>query len=184
MTIGFSIKSQMTKIMLATALTVNAASNFAHAQDTSNSDAVKIEQIKLAETAIQGGIAKAASAEDVVIPLAAFIFVLALVLGSRYLKERTQKQRLDLLRTMVDKGQTVPEGVIKELLSNDRSVNKLPDATKQLRNGYSFTVVGVGLLTYGLLMGHHSTSLIIGIVLLGLGVGYLAANHSQSTKQP
>lgn len=125
-------------------------------------------------------------AEDIVVPIAFFVFMIILILGGRLVRERTERQRLDLLRSMVEKGQPVPESVVKEILGGGRRDFR-NSAEHRVRRGTGFTIVGAGLLIYGLFQGgQHHTTLVVAIVFLGLGIGNLAAQrfHAGQPRSP
>jgi hypothetical protein len=118
--------------------------------------------------------------EDIVVPLGAFIFVIVLVLGGRFLRERTAHKRLELLRLMIEKGQPISDNVVKEMISNDekkRDLDPKQAHIRQLRNGFVLTGIGLALCIYRFAStgGHHEKALAIGLLSLGLGIGLLIA---------
>ncbi len=116
--------------------------------------------------------------EDHVVPIASFVFIAVLLLGRRFLRERTEQRRLDLLRAMVDKGQPVPEGVVAAVLKDGSSGLDANNPVRQVRNGFGFSVIGAGLLVYGLVVaGSHHGAIILGIVFVGIGIGNLASHR-------
>jgi hypothetical protein len=46
---------------------------------------------------------------------ASFIFALFVLLGNRYMKERSARQRMSVLRLMVEKGQPISENLVREM---------------------------------------------------------------------
>ena len=123
--------------------------------------------------------------EDIVVPVVFFLFLISVILGSRYLREQTERRRLDILKMMVEKGQPVPEGVVRQILNSDRRSDPVDATSKRVRNGFGFTIVATGLLIYALTTheSHHG-ALIIGIVFLGLGIGNIAAQrHSAASSR-
>jgi hypothetical protein len=116
-----------------------------------------------------------------VVPIAFFVFLLVLFLGRRALIERTNQRRLEVLRTLVEKGQPVPEAVVREILAGgpgERGCGMPGEEYRSLRRGYGLSLAGGGLLVFALVNhGHPRGALIAGIVLAGLGLGNLLARR-------
>lgn len=118
------------------------------------------------------------SLEDILVPIAFFGFLLAVILGGKYLSSRNEEKRLNLLRLMVEKGQPVPENVVTQILSPQGAVEADGDrqAYKRTRNAYGFSIAGALLIGYALLTGeYHNTSVMVpGLIFLCLGMGGMA----------
>lgn len=119
-----------------------------------------------------------AELEDIVVPIAFFVFLLAVILGGKYFSSRNEQKRLELLQLMVEKGQAVPTEVVNKILTpqaapeNDSSRQNY----KRTRNAYGFTLAGILILAYTLFNRdwHNTGTLVPGLVFLSIGVGCLA----------
>jgi hypothetical protein len=134
--------------------------------------------IKNGDEQVHINVAKLKGPEDIVVPIAFFVFLLALFMGRRYFMEQTQQRKIALLEKMVEKGQPVSDAVIQQVFAEDRSRRYGPDSfARTVRRGVAFTVIGIGLLIYSLLMHHVGGKLVFGIVMLGLGIGNLVSHR-------
>jgi Domain of unknown function (DUF6249) len=123
------------------------------------------------------------TAENVLVPISFFMFLLVLLLGRWYFKEKTHQRKIQLLEKMVEKGQPVSDGVIQQVFSEDRSQRFGKDSpARTIRKGVAFTAIGVGLLIYCLMMHHTGGKLIVGIVFLGLGIGFLVSQRFEKNE--
>lgn len=115
---------------------------------------------------------------DVLVPGMFFAFLIAVILGGRYIASRNEQKRLDVLRLMVEKGQPVPEAIVSQILNSQVAPDK--DSSRQnfkrTRNAYAFTIAGLGLLGYVILRSDYSNSgaLLAGLIFLCLGAGGIA----------
>ena len=90
---------------------------------------------------------------EVLIPLAPFIMVIAIVVIPAWLKSRERREMQETLRRAIDKGQALPQELVDSL--SKREVATPSSAAKDIR-------VGVILISVSL-----------GIVLLGTAIGYI-----------
>lgn len=84
---------------------------------------------------------------EVLIPLAPFLMVVAIVVIPAWLKSRERREMQATLRSAIEKGQTLPPEVI-EAISKD---NAKPPATaaRDLRTGVILLSVAVGIAIFG-----------------------------------
>lgn len=150
----------------------------AQAAMTAASNAVSAAKIKSADD--DGDNDHSRIPVEIVVPLASFIFVAAVVLVPRYMKEKSARHRLDTLRLMMEKGQSVPEDIIKQILVTEepkRSSDPKSKHLRQLRDGLTLTGVGIALVVYRFASpdGNHKDALIFGLLGIGIGVAFLIA---------
>ncbi len=113
---------------------------------------------------------------DNLVPIAFFLFLIIAIFGRRYFEARSEDRRLKFLQQMVDKGQPIPESVMKQVMGSDQGPTETSlSAYKRTRNAYGFTIAGFMLLVYGLLNGRlgDSSLMVPGLIFLCLGVGSL-----------
>ncbi|WP_427791990.1 DUF6249 domain-containing protein [Brevundimonas diminuta] len=84
---------------------------------------------------------------EVLIPLAPFLMVVAIVVIPSWLKSRERREMQATLRAAIEKGQTLPPEVI-EAISKD---NAKPPATaaRDLRTGVILLAVAIGIAVFG-----------------------------------
>lgn len=115
--------------------------------------------------------------EDIVVPVAFFAFILAAILGAKYISSRNEQKRLELLKLMVEKGQPVPDSVVNSILT-PQSAPESDDnrqTYKRYRNAYGFTIAGFLMMSYGMLTHNlDGGSMICGLIFLCIGAGGLA----------
>ena len=115
--------------------------------------------------------------EGIVIPVAFFLFLLAVILGAKGISSHTEQKRLELLKIMVEKGQPVPEAVVNSILTPQASPESGDNRQtyKRYRNAYGFTIAGVALMFYAMLShSYEGGAMITGLVFLCLGAGGMA----------
>ncbi|AQR62197.1 hypothetical protein BZG35_11490 [Brevundimonas sp. LM2] len=84
---------------------------------------------------------------EVLIPLAPFIMVIAIVVVPAFLRSRERREMQATLRTAIDKGQPLPPEVI-EALSKD-GVKAPATAARDLRVGVILLAVSIGIAIMG-----------------------------------
>lgn len=84
---------------------------------------------------------------EVLIPLAPFLMVVAIVVIPSWLKSRERREMQATLRAAIEKGQSLPPEVI-EAISKD---NAKPPATaaRDLRTGVILLAVAIGIAVFG-----------------------------------
>ena len=125
--------------------------------------------------------------EDVLVPIAFFLFVIALVLGGRYFSNRTEQKRIEVLKMMIEKGQPLPENVVKQILSPNRTTpDPLAKQFQNVRNTVAFSIAGVSLMAYAIFTQdfHNKSVLIPGLIFLCLGAGGIAGFYTKKSAKP
>ena len=129
---------------------------------------------------------------ELLVPISLFICIVVLVLGVRYLRERTMQSQIELLKMMAEKGQPIPESAFQQLAHCGRGGRGGPWGDpefmryRRARRGYGLTFAGLGLGVYALVSGHHGPGIwIASIVLLALGLSaWLAHRDGGSGRLP
>ena len=85
---------------------------------------------------------------EILIPLAPFIMVIAIVVVPAILKSRERKEMQATLRTAIEKGQPLPPEVIEAL--SKENIKAPPTAARDMRLGVILVAVsiGIGLFAY------------------------------------
>lgn len=84
---------------------------------------------------------------EVLIPLAPFLMVVAIVVIPSWLKSRERREMQATLRAAIEKGQSLPPEVIEAISKN----NAKPPATaaRDLRTGVILLAVAIGIAVFG-----------------------------------
>ncbi|HET9159064.1 MAG TPA: DUF6249 domain-containing protein [Caulobacteraceae bacterium] len=115
---------------------------------------------------------------DILVPIAFFAMIAAIVLMPGWLKSR-EKQRLhDTLRLAYEKGQPLPPEMI-EALQMDRAK---PQPERDLRRGIVLLCLALAIVVFGLMLAQvpetdgHATWPMMGIAAFPgfIGIGYIA----------
>ena len=85
---------------------------------------------------------------EILIPLAPFLMVAAIVIVPRWMKTRERTEMQQTVRAAIDKGQPLPPELI-EAMSKDTRVPKT--ASRDLRQGIIWLAVGIGIAAFSLL---------------------------------
>jgi hypothetical protein len=126
-------------------------------------------------------------AEDIAVPIAFFLFLVTVILGAKFLRERTEQRRLEVLKLMIEKGQTVPDQIVGDVLNSRHGMKngRTPEERRErnFRRGVTSTIVGAGLLVYGISApGDHQGASFMAILALAIGVSSLLAHYKFSKK--
>lgn len=84
---------------------------------------------------------------QILIPLAPFIMIIAIVVVPAILKSKERKEMQETLRKAIEKGQPLPPEVI-DALSKD-GVKAPPSAARDLRTGVILLAVSIGVALFG-----------------------------------
>ncbi|MES2032911.1 MAG: DUF6249 domain-containing protein [Pseudomonadota bacterium] len=87
---------------------------------------------------------------EVLIPLAFFAMIAAIVVVPIWLKSRERRELQTTLRSAIDKGQPLPPEVIEAMTKN---VKVAPTAISDMRTGIIWLAVGIGLGVFGFILG-------------------------------
>lgn len=89
---------------------------------------------------------------QVLIPLAPFVMIIAIVVIPAYLKSRERREMQATLRTAIEKGQSLPTEVIEAMT---KSVKVPATSLSDIRTGVIWVAVGLGLGVLGFMIGYH-----------------------------
>jgi hypothetical protein len=84
---------------------------------------------------------------EILIPLAPFLMVVAIIAIPAWLKSRDRREMQQTLRTAIEKGQALPPEVI-DALSQD-AAKTVPSAARDLRVGVIWLAVAIGIAAAG-----------------------------------
>ncbi|RAK52251.1 DUF6249 domain-containing protein [Phenylobacterium deserti] len=88
--------------------------------------------------------------EDVLVPIALFAMIAAIVIAPRYLKSQERQKMADTLRAAIERGQPLPPEVV-DAMSKD--VKTPPSPQRDLRTGIIWLGVAVGFAAMGVAIG-------------------------------
>ena len=88
--------------------------------------------------------------EDVLVPIAFFAMIAAIVVGPRYFKSQERQKMADTLRTAIERGQPLPPEVV-DAMSKD--VKAPPSPQRDLRTGIIWLGVAIGFAAMGVAIG-------------------------------
>ena len=90
---------------------------------------------------------------EILIPLAPFIMVVAIIAIPAWLKSRDRREMQATLRAAIEKGQPLPPEII-DAMSKD-SVKPPSTAQRDLRVGVIWLAVGMGIAIFAWLIGYQ-----------------------------
>ncbi|HYE46995.1 MAG TPA: DUF6249 domain-containing protein [Caulobacter sp.] len=90
---------------------------------------------------------------EVLIPLALFAMIGAIVIVPSWLKSRERSEMQATLRAAIDRGQDVPQEVIDAMTKN---VKVGPTALSDLRTGVIWIAIGLGICVFGYLVSYEA----------------------------
>jgi hypothetical protein len=90
--------------------------------------------------------------EAILVPLAFFAMIAAIVVLPRYFRSLERQKMADTLRAAIEKGQPLPTEVIEAMSSNVRSPGLPPSPQRDLRIGIIWLAVGVGFAAMGAML--------------------------------
>ena len=82
---------------------------------------------------------------EILIPIAFFAMIAAIVLGPRYFRSRDRQRLLDTLRIAYDRGQPVPPEIIESLHFDERA-KPISSPDRDLRSGIVLVAVGLAFV--------------------------------------
>ena len=90
--------------------------------------------------------------EDILIPIAFFAMIAAIVIAPRYLRSREREKLQETLRLAIEKGQPIPPEIVAAIASDARPP---PSPDRDLRRGIIWLAVAAGLAALGGAMWVH-----------------------------
>jgi hypothetical protein len=89
---------------------------------------------------------------EILIPLAPFVMIIAIVVVPAWLKSRERREMQATLRTAIEKGQPLPPEIIDAMTKN---VKVAPTALSDIRTGIIWIAVGLGIGVLGFMIGYQ-----------------------------
>ena len=83
-------------------------------------------------------------AEGVLVPIALFAMIAAIIIAPRYYRSRDRERLLDTLRVAYDRGQPVPPELIANLTAGEERKPQSPD--RDLRSGITLIAVALAFI--------------------------------------
>ncbi|HWU79475.1 MAG TPA: DUF6249 domain-containing protein [Caulobacter sp.] len=121
------------------------------------------------------------------VPLGAFAMVAAIVcLPILGLFKHLERRRMhDVVRTAIEKGQTLPPEVVETLT---RDVRPVSTSTRDIRTGVIMIAVGIGLAIFGACVGYEEHDVIspaLGIASIPtvIGLAYIVLSFFNPNKE-
>lgn len=125
---------------------------------------------------------------EVLIPLAPFAMVTAIVVVPAWLKSRERREMQATLRTAIDKGQPLPPEIIDAMTKN---VKVAPTSLSDVRTGIIWLAVAGGLAALGFFVGYEEADAyhpMLGVASIPaiIGLAYIALSffNPNKAKQP
>ena len=121
---------------------------------------------------------------EVLIPLAPFAMVTAIIVVPAWLKSRERREMQATLRTAIDKGQPLPPEIIDAMTKN---VKVAPTSLSDVRTGIIWLAVGAGLAAMGFMIGYEEAEAfhpMLGVAAIPaiIGVAYIALSFFNPNK--
>lgn len=114
---------------------------------------------------------------EILVPIAFFAMVAAIVLVPRWLRSRDRQRLLDTMRVAYERGQPVPPDLVDSLQFDERSA-KPSSPDRDLRSGIILVGVALAFITLGLVINQiegDREAWIIGAV--GAFPGFIGLGH-------
>jgi hypothetical protein len=90
---------------------------------------------------------------DILIPLAFFAMVAAIVIAPRYFRSIERQKLADTLRVAMEKGQPLPAEIIEAMSSNVRSTGMPASPQRDMRTGIIWLGIAAGFVALGAIAG-------------------------------
>ncbi|MDG2522385.1 DUF6249 domain-containing protein [Caulobacter segnis] len=123
---------------------------------------------------------------EILIPLAPFIMVVAIVIIPKWLKSRERREMQATIRAAIDKGQELPPELI-DAMSKDVKPRKVSSAASDIRTGIILISVGAGIAAFGWMVGYEESDAVYPLMGIGLipgliGVAYVVLSFFNPNK--
>lgn len=109
---------------------------------------------------------------EILIPIALFAMIAAIVVMPRYFKSLERQKLADTLRVAMEKGQPLPTEIV-DAMSRDVRVPNAPSATRDLRTGIIWLGVAVGLAAFGIAMGFEEPDVTYPMIAISAFPGFI-----------
>jgi hypothetical protein len=124
---------------------------------------------------------------EILIPLAFFAMIAALVIAPRYFKSIERQRMAETLRVAIEKGQPLPTEVIEAMSSNVRSPGLPPSPQRDLRTGIIWLGVGLGFAALGAAVSFEEADALypmLGVAAfpIFIGLAFIALGFLNKTK--
>lgn len=90
---------------------------------------------------------------EILIPLAFFAMIAAIVIVPRYFRSLERQKMAETLRAAIERGQPLPQEMVDAMSTNVRSPGLPPSPQRDLRTGIVWIGVALGLVALGLIVG-------------------------------
>ena len=122
---------------------------------------------------------------EVIVPLAFFTMVAAIILVPGWLKSRDRQDMQQTVRHALDKGQALPAELIESLARAARG--RIATAHTDLRTGVIWLAIAAGIATFGWAVGfeeHEAVSPLLGIASIPgfIGLAFVILSFFNKTK--
>ncbi|NBB15037.1 hypothetical protein GVN21_06675 [Caulobacter sp. SLTY] len=121
---------------------------------------------------------------EILIPLAFFAMIAAIVLVPGWLKSRERSEMQSTLRAAIDRGQDVPQEIIDAMTKN---VKTAPTALSDIRAGIIWIAIGLGIGVMGYLISYEADGALhpmlgIGAIPVIIGLAYVVLSFFNPNK--
>jgi hypothetical protein len=106
----------------------------------------------------------------ILVPLAPFIMVAALVLVPRHYRSIERQKMAETLRVAIEKGQTLPPEVVDAMA---KDVKLPPSSGRDLRTGIIWLGVALGLACFGIAIGFEEPDATFPMVAISAFPGFI-----------
>lgn len=121
---------------------------------------------------------------EVLVPLGFFAMIVAIIVVPSWLKSRERRELQSTLRNAIDKGQPMPAELIDAMTKN---VKTPPSAFSDIRTGVVWLAIGLGIATFGFILGYQEAEAFHPLVGIGsipaiIGVAYIVLSFFNPNK--
>ena len=119
----------------------------------------------------------------ILVPIAFFAFLAAVIIIPRYLKSRERQTTQDTIRAAIDKGQPLPPEVLEAMT---RDVRPAPSSGRDMRVGIVWLAIAAGVAGFGAAIGYYSDEALppfLGIAAIPAAIGIAFVALSFFNKQ-
>ncbi|WP_334164098.1 DUF6249 domain-containing protein [Phenylobacterium sp.] len=110
---------------------------------------------------------------EVLVPIALFAMIAAIVVIPRYFKSLERQKLADTLRVAMEKGQPLPTEIVDAMSRDVRTPTALPSASRDLRTGIIWLGVAVGIAAFGIAMGFAEPDVTYPMIAISAFPGFI-----------